>query len=327
MKISVAMCTFNGARTMRAQLDSICAQSRLPNELVVCDDSSSDGSADLVRSWGVTAPFPVKLHDNGCRLGLIKNFEQAISSCSGDIIALSDQDDVWLPDKLARLEQAFSSSRNPGLVFGDARVVDQGLRPLGYTLWESCRFGPKQRRLVREGDPTKILLRHNVVMGAAMAFRSEYRRHLIPIPENPVHIHDYWIAFILAAIAPIDFVEEPLLLYRQHGQQHVGAHPPISASWIHSQITPDLHTKNVAAYRASIEWLEALLARLQALHEEVLVDEWVIRQVRTKLQHARAGSGLPCARWRRLPSIARELATLRYHRYSIGVWRAAKDLV
>jgi hypothetical protein len=159
-----------------------------------------------------------------------------------------------------------------------------------------------------------------------MAFRASYRRHVLPIPKNPIHLHDYWIAFLIAAMAPIAYVERPLLIYRQHGGQQVGAHPPISAGWIRSQLTPDLHAKNIAAYRASADWLEALLIRLNTLALDAAVDEQAIRQVAAKLHHARAGARLPASRWRRLPAVTAELLSLRYHRYSIGAWRAAKDL-
>src|ERR687885_1327551 len=101
MKVSVAMCTYNGAAFLREQLQSLAAQARTPDELVVCDDASADATVRVVREFAAAAPFPVRLTVNERNLGSTKNFERAISLCAGDLVALSDQDDLWLPAKLA----------------------------------------------------------------------------------------------------------------------------------------------------------------------------------------------------------------------------------
>src|SRR6266567_6944512 len=103
-RISVAMCTYNGARFLREQLESIAAQSRLPDELVVCDDGSTDETVETIKAFVGRAPFAVRLEINSKNLGSTKNFEKAIGLCEGEIIALADQDDVWKPQKLAVLE-------------------------------------------------------------------------------------------------------------------------------------------------------------------------------------------------------------------------------
>ncbi|HEY2971172.1 MAG TPA: glycosyltransferase, partial [Pyrinomonadaceae bacterium] len=111
MKISVAMCTYNGAPYLREQLNSIAAQTRPPDELVVCDDVSADLTCEIVTSFAASVHFPVRLYVNEQNLGSTKNFERAIGLCEGDIIARSDQDDVWLPEKLRRIEDCLQ--RNP----------------------------------------------------------------------------------------------------------------------------------------------------------------------------------------------------------------------
>src|SRR5216683_3439034 len=114
------MCTYNGARFLLHQLESIAAQTRLPNELVVCDDRSADESLEIVRSFAKRAPFPVRLEINEKNLGSTKNFEKAIGLCQGEIIALADQDDVWKPRKLAVLEKTLEEHPEAGYVFSDA---------------------------------------------------------------------------------------------------------------------------------------------------------------------------------------------------------------
>jgi glycosyltransferase involved in cell wall biosynthesis len=99
-KISVAMCTYNGSRFIADRLTSMLAPQRLPDELVVCDDHSSDGTAEKLYTFKARAPFPVRVLVNGRNLGSTKNFEKAISLCEGDIIALSDQDDIWAVNRL-----------------------------------------------------------------------------------------------------------------------------------------------------------------------------------------------------------------------------------
>src|ERR1041385_2324822 len=114
------MCTYNGAEFLTAQWESILAQSRKPDEVVVCDDGSSDGTRSLLEQLAQQSSVPVTLRFNEQNLGSVKNFEQAIRLCTGEIIALSDQDDVWRRDKLQLIEQAFSK-QSTGLVFSDAR--------------------------------------------------------------------------------------------------------------------------------------------------------------------------------------------------------------
>jgi glycosyltransferase involved in cell wall biosynthesis len=103
------MCTYNGSRHLKSQLDSISAQTRLPSELVICDDASSDDTVPIIEQFAASVPFRVRLDVNAQNLGSTKNFEKAIQKCKGDLIALSDQDDVWLPRKLEVLEAEFQS--------------------------------------------------------------------------------------------------------------------------------------------------------------------------------------------------------------------------
>ncbi len=130
MKISVAMCTFNGAQYLGEQLASLLAQIRLPDELIICDDGSRDNTCDILRAFAGKVPFEIHIHVNETTLGSTKNFEKIISLCSGDIIALSDQDDVWYPQKLSLIEQAFLQNPQMGGVFTNAEIVDQNLEPL-----------------------------------------------------------------------------------------------------------------------------------------------------------------------------------------------------
>ncbi|MDQ3818842.1 MAG: glycosyltransferase family 2 protein, partial [Acidobacteriota bacterium] len=188
------MCTYNGARFLREQLESIAGQTRRPDELVVCDDRSTDETVRVLEEFAATAPFPVRLKVNERNLGSTRNFEQAISLCTGDLIALSDQDDVWLAEKLERIEEEFERRADIGLVFTDALVVDEELRPLGYTLWQKLGLDGEEQRRIKSGRSLDILLTGWTVTGATMAFRALYSELFIEIPEDLMMIHDGWIA-------------------------------------------------------------------------------------------------------------------------------------
>ena len=143
--ISVAMCTYNGAQYLKEQLDSIVKQTRLPNEVVVCDDGSIDATLQLLDKFKEITPFSVRIYRNKTNLGPTKNFEEAISLCRGDIIVLSDQDDIWVPYKLETLERAFEKYSDIGYIFSNAWVVDKKSRFVGDTIWNRISFTIRDR--------------------------------------------------------------------------------------------------------------------------------------------------------------------------------------
>jgi glycosyltransferase involved in cell wall biosynthesis len=219
-RISIALCTYNGARYLEAQLESILAQTRQPSELVVCDDRSTDDTLAILERFKQRAPFTVRVESNPSTLGSTKNFERAIGLCTGDLIATCDQDDVWCPEKLALNEAAFAADPARGLVFSDAEVVDESLQSMGHTMWQSIEFGSLDRSRVRRGKAFEVLLRRWLVTGATMMFRADFLPYVFPIPAN--WIHDGWIAFVIGAMAPVGLVEKGLVKYRQHAAQQIG---------------------------------------------------------------------------------------------------------
>lgn len=326
MKISVAMCTYNGARYLREQLDSIAAQTRPPEELVVCDDASSDATREIISAFAATAPFPVHLHVNEQNLGSTRNFERAIRLCEGDIIALSDQDDVWFPGKLQRLEDCFEHEPDTGLVFTDAEVVADDLRPLGYSLWASVGFDDAQRRLVRSGRVLDVLLPGWTVTGATMAFRAGFKKLVLDIPTDLALIHDGWIALMIASVADVSFIDEPLIKYRQHARQQIGAKErkdEVGAAGLDGA-REALHRTN------SYDEMIAIGTRAQQRLRErsdVYESEPALAKLEQRLKHLRARANLPQGKLSRARCVFRELLSRRYHLYSNGVYSAVKDLL
>jgi glycosyltransferase involved in cell wall biosynthesis len=326
MKISVALCTYNGSPYLLDQLRSISSQERPPDEVVICDDCSTDDTVELAQRWASTTRFPVRVVVNDHNLGLIKNFEKATELCEGDVISLCDQDDVWHPSKLARSAHALAAKPSAAMVFSDADVVDDRLRSLGYRMWRTRRFRGAEKRLVTSGRGVDVLLRRNVVTGATMAFRSEYKDLLLPIPQNAVHVHDEWIAFFLAAVADISLLDAPLMQYRQRPAQAIGAHPPTGLGMLLAQAAASSWDGNVAAHRDSIDWYERLAERLKEHGANYSLNRRVLHLIEGKIEHLQRRICMPRSRIPRALFVARELSCLGYHRYSIGMWAAAKDM-
>lgn len=214
------MCTYNGSRFLPEQLESIAAQTRLPDELVVCDDGSSDSTLEILNEFTRSVDFPVRIFRNPTNLGSTKNFEQAIGLCTGDLIALCDQDDIWLPEKLAAQAETMERSPEIGGVFSDAEIVDAASHPLGKRLWDGIGFTKKEQRSLQQGGVIDVLLRRNVVTGATLMFRANLRPLFEPILAS--WVHDGWIAWMLAMDSKLALLERPLVQYRLHANQQVG---------------------------------------------------------------------------------------------------------
>lgn len=224
MKISIALCTYNGKRYLKDQLQSIISQTILPYEVIVCDDGSTDGTIDVIKEFAKTSPVPFKWYINNNTLGVVKNFEQAIQLCSGDYIALSDQDDVWKENKLEitlrkmKEMEKIESPKCPLLVHGDLIVTNECLTPLTFSMM-------RKQGLQNEEDmqqAQRVLAVQNYVTGCTVMINKKLRDIACPIPPEAV-MHDWWLALIAANKGKIGFIKEPLIYYRQHNNNTVGA--------------------------------------------------------------------------------------------------------
>jgi hypothetical protein len=327
MKISVAMCTFNGAPYLRQQLDSIAAQTQLPYELIVCDDGSTDESVNIIESFAASAHFPVQLHINSENQGSTRTFERAIELCTGDVIALCDQDDYWVPAKLARLAVEFARKSRVGMVFTDAQLVDEDMQPLGSSLWQKLNFSAKERERLRQGSGFDSLLQGATVTGATLAFRSRYRQLVLPIPDGLPLIHDGWIALLVAAVSDVVPLSESLVKYRQHSSQQVGAQERLGPRQAAGLIAPARQAfRRDNPYAEILAIALAVQTRLMERREQ-FDSKRVVPGLQAKIAHLTARSKLPRPRLARAQRLLRELLTGRYHRYSNGFRSAFKDLL
>ncbi len=316
--ISVALCTYNGERFIVDQLRSLAAQSIAPDELLVLDDGSTDGTVAIARGFAATAGFKVDVRVNPATLGTARNFEHALSLCSGDILVLSDQDDVWLPHKLATLAAELERRPDCLLVHSDARLVDSGLIDLGQSLFAGLRLQPRERQLMRAGEYFRLQLRRNVVTGSTVAIRRELLDLARPFPDG--WLHDEWLAIMAAAVGDIARIDEPLVLYRQHAGNQLGM--PRTSPW--RDVRRVLATPG-AIRRAMPQRLAALLTAMRRLGPRL--PAWKLELAEQTLAHARFRAGLPVPRWRRLAPVLAEAARGGYRRYSRGLKSVITDLL
>lgn len=316
MKISVAMTTYNGALYLREQLDSILAQSRLPDELIVCDDQSTDATPSILEEYAARSPFAFKVRINDTRLGSTKNFEQAIGLCTGDIICLSDQDDVWHPQKLAVIQQRFEEDAELDLVFTNGDLIDGDGMRMRADMWKAFRFSSKMQRILGIGGAYDLLLSWPFITGATVAFRSRNKDLVLPIPdEMPTFVHDRWIAVLIAAVGKIGLIEERLIAYRLHRNQQIGT-------------GKSLRRRFVTPHRASSDKLA-----LAAIRERLSTNaEWSAKPefdhaLQLREEHIVARTALPQLASRRLGPIALEYASGRYHRYPWVIPNLVRDLI
>ena len=202
--ISIALCTYNGEHYLKEQIDSILAQTYKHIEIVVVDDCSSDNTVALLEKY--TLATNLRYFINEKNQGFVKNFERAISLCEGEYILLSDQDDVWDTHKIQILLDAMDDHV---LVYSNAKLVDEYLAPLGKNLCD-----PKKINCFT-GSNNKAFVFNNCISGNTIMFRKELKNICLPFPPN-ISFHDVWLAFIAATYGSIGYVEQPLVLYRQH---------------------------------------------------------------------------------------------------------------
>lgn len=317
MKISVALCTYNGAQFIQEQLDSLLAQKRRPDEIVVCDDGSTDQTLQILKQFQSVAPVRVEIHSNSGKLGPAKNFEKAITLCQGDLIALCDQDDVWLPEKLALAERHFLEFPDDEVIFSNGHVVKADLSPFGYTLWEQVGFTLSERRKTQRKRGLEVLLRHVAATGATMVIKTSIRDRALPIPDG--WMHDAWIAIIAAVSGTLNVIPTPLFLYRQHAVNAIGA---LRRSLL-QRIEETFHISSGDYYALEI-------GRYKNLRERVLmgtIKEADLALINGKLRHLEFRSTLPESRSLRVMPIMGELLRSGYSRYSTSWQVAVKDFL
>lgn len=322
--VSVALCTCNGAAYVAEQVDSILRQSLPVMEIVVRDDASQDGTLSVVeqtwlgeRARGGRVP-ELRITRNPERLGVARNFEAALLDCRGDLIALCDQDDRWDPDRLAAVVPRFERDPELLLVHGNANLVDRGGHSIHSTLFEALAISEGELRSIERGRGWEALLDRNLVTGATAVLRTRLRDASLPIP--PHWLHDEWLGMMAALLGGLAVERRPLLAYRQHGANQIGARRASPLDLVRRAFSArgDWHADK--AERAG-----ELAARVRDL--PIAAGPEALEAVEQKVAHHRARAQLPAPRAARLAPVWREWRTGRYRRFGRGVQGVLRDLL
>lgn len=201
--ISIALCTYNGEKHLVKQLDSLINQTYRPLEIIAVDDQSSDSTLLILKQYAEKYPF-LKVIQNKENLGFVKNFEKAILNCTGSYIAMSDQDDIWLENKI---ETLYENIGDNVLVYHNSVFIDEHDDIIGEKKLNEL-FGNY------DGCSNVPFLIANCVPGHATMFRSELVTHMLPFHKD--FYHDWWIAFVAVNIGQIKAIPDVMVKYRQH---------------------------------------------------------------------------------------------------------------
>lgn len=324
LTVSVALCTYNGSHYIAEQIRSICTQTLPPMEIVLSDDASTDNCIEIAQ-----ATLEACLHERpGLAIGLrilrnakslrvTKNFEQAVSACTGDLIALSDQDDVWLPDRLAKMVAEFDKRPDLLLLHSDARLVDDDRNDLGQSLFHALEVKRFELEWLHTGRAFDVFLRRNLATGATTVFRRSLLAQALTFPKE--WLHDEWLAIVASAVGRVDVMEDPLIEYRQHQNNQIGARRDTFMGKVKKALASRGDTHVNRAMKA-----ELLLDRLLSLGDLVAPD--TIRKLRDKLEHQRFRAALPRSRVARCVPVLREALTGRYNKFGRGARGVVRDL-
>lgn len=317
--VSVALCTFNGGKYLSEQLQSLARQERAIDDLVVCDDGSTDETQAILREFAAGASVPARIEINPRQLGVSRNFQQAISLCRGEIIFLCDQDDRWRPDKVRRMLECFTNDKI-GLAFSNAKVIEADGKATGRRFWDSIWFNAAEQASVRDGRALPVLLRHAIAAGSMLAFRTKFLSLILPLPDLP-RSHDIWITTLIAAVAQLAAVDEDLIDYRLHDSNQIGLPP----GGLRGQIEMARRQIRQNAFGLSADLHEAILRRLTTMRSDWPASDETLNLLRQKIEHARIRQTLPG--WpSRLSVVARELRRGNYAKYSYGYKSVLQDL-
>lgn len=209
--ISVAMTTYNGAKYLEEQLDSILRQTISNIEIVVCDDCSTDNTWDILQRYA-QRDSRFRIYRNEQNLGVVRNFERAINMCSGDYIALSDQDDIWTDN---HLEVLYENIGQKSMSCGDGLIVDKNNRSLNMTIsYQQALDWIPQDDFIKAKT---ILFFRNPFFGSRMLFHKSLIKSALPIPDG-CNYHDSWIAFVACLDNGINYADDIVIYYRRTGK-------------------------------------------------------------------------------------------------------------
>jgi hypothetical protein len=335
VRISVALCTSDDASTLPSFLESLLAQTRAPDELVVRDDRSMDDTVAIVRAFD--APFGVRIEVNERRLGPGVNHGVVLNDCAGDVIAIASATHTWLPTRLELAAAAFEADALMGSVFCNGTTGDA-------TFWDAAGFNASRRRAAGDGELPRLIAAYPFLSASTAMIRSDLREIVSPVPEHVSF--DWWMTTLVLLVRRYALVDEPLVratrvevpaptgvmpdedpavLSIRHHLRAIGAKMSVRDTDLHRQ-----GRRAQAAFYGSV--LDRFMTRAEPYldrHDLLPIEsaDVAVHEIRERTEHLRVRGDLPDKRTRRIRRVFRELRTGRYTRYSSGLLSAFQDLV
>jgi glycosyltransferase involved in cell wall biosynthesis len=237
--VSVVMATFNGSRFLRTQLTSLANQKKRPTELIICDDCSSDDTIGIAAEFANVSPFPVRIHINEKRKGYRRNFMDAVTLCSSELIAFCDQDDIWHEDKLLYITRVFADDDDILLACHNARVIEFNgaivRRILPDEWWpiisRPLSLGPFDYTL----GFTQVFRRSLLMFSHLNADSTDHN-----VPDQAL-AHDQWFFFLASVFGKIAYLDQDFVDYRQHDRNVFGL--PVERSMIKRSIIENINLR------------------------------------------------------------------------------------
>ena len=222
-EVDILLATYNGAAYLEEQINSILSQSYEKWRLIVRDDGSTDNTGEIINEYIKKYPHKISLLEsslNNC--GINRNFTLLMESSTADYIMFSDQDDVWLPEKIevtckkmVELEKK-TGQDVPLLVHSDLKVVDENVKDLSGSFWSYQKLDPEKAFELNR------LLVQNVITGCTVMINKKLKELLLPVPEDAI-MYDWWAGLVACAFGKIGYIKDRTILYRQHGRNDTGA--------------------------------------------------------------------------------------------------------
>jgi glycosyltransferase involved in cell wall biosynthesis len=200
--VSIALCTYNGEKFLGQLLDTLINQTYPNIEIIAVDDCSTDNTYAILTTYAVKYP-QITVYKNEVNLGFVRNFEHALTYCQGDLIAFCDQDDLWLPEKIALQVEGIGDNM---LIYHDSEFINDQEKPLGKKMSDIVNF--------YKGDDPRVFLFFSCVSGHAMLVKKQLLAEALPFKEG--YYHDWWLAYVATNIGSITFIPQCLVKYRQH---------------------------------------------------------------------------------------------------------------
>jgi len=217
-KIDILMATYNGEKYVAQQINSILEQTYTNFNLIISDDGSTDNTRKILEEYK-QKDDRIKVYYQEKNLGYIKNFEFLLTKVTSDIYMLSDQDDIWLKEKVEKSYQKLIDEK-ADLVYTDLKVVDQELNEINPSFMRMMKF---YKKAVKYTEYRSVYL-YNTVTGCTVISKKKFIEKILPLPnESKYVIHDLWIALVVGLYGKIVYMDKAYILYRQHGKNQIGA--------------------------------------------------------------------------------------------------------